>query len=162
VVAKAVSDSNSIERFWIDTPGSAKNTLSQKWAGTLRTDDRRFGERLSFERWKDVPTVTIDELIANYGVPFFIKIDVEGHELTVPRGMHRPVPYLSFEVNLPEFRLEGLRCVQTLENISPIGKFNYAADCRIGLALTEWLAPQEFSKRVESRTDDSIEVFWET
>jgi FkbM family methyltransferase len=162
IVPKAVSDRNVIERMWIDTPGSAKNTLSQKWAETLRSDGARFGEQLSFGQWKEVETVSMNELITEYGSPFFVKIDVEGYERSVLRGMERPVPYLSFEVNLPEFRSEGLECVQMLGRLEPNGVFNYTADCRYGLALKQWLRLEEFSSVLNSCSDKSIEVFWRT
>ena len=162
LVAKAVSDKASFERLLIDAPGSAKNTLSNKWAETLRVDDRRFGQRLDFGHWKDVETTTIEQLIAVYGLPFFIKIDVEGHELSVLRGMKRAVPYLSFEVNLPEFRSEGLECIQTLGRLSENGTFNYTADCRCGLGLERWVDSQEFGSILSSCSENSIEVLWKT
>jgi FkbM family methyltransferase len=43
IVIKAASESCSVEKFWIDVPGSAKSTLSQKWVETLRADAKRFG-----------------------------------------------------------------------------------------------------------------------
>lgn len=162
IVPKAVSDEGSIERMLIDAPGSAMNTLSQKWAQTLRGDDSRFGQTLNFEQWKEVETVSIESLIAEQGLPFFVKIDVEGYEVRVLRGMHRPVPYLSFEVNLPEFRPEGLECVQILGRLAPHGLFNYSSDCRSGLALKRWLALEEFSTVLNSCSGRSIEVFWKT
>src|SRR5260370_2445784 len=54
IVSKAVSDRKSKETMWIDAPGGAKNTLSQKWAERLRDDDKRFGERLNFGQMKEV------------------------------------------------------------------------------------------------------------
>lgn len=162
IVSKAISDRSSTETMWIDAPGGAKNTLSQKWAETLRDDEKRFGHRFSFGQWKEVETISIGQLIAAHGLPFFVKIDVEGHELSVLRGMRRPVPYLSFEVNLPEFRPEGLECIQVLGRLAPDGKFNYTPDCRRGLVLKHWLAKDEFSDVLESCTDESIEVFWKT
>ena len=162
VVGKAVSDRSSVETFWIDQPGSAKNTLSQKWAGTLRDDGKRFGHKLGFEYQREVETLTLWDLIAEYGSPFFVKIDVEGYELSVLRGLQRPVPYLSFEVNLPEFRSEGLECVQVLARLARDGEFNYASDCRHGLALGRWTKAQEFSAILNSCRAASIEVFWKT
>ena len=40
---------------------------------------------------------TLDKLIEQYEVPSFIKIDVEGYELEVLKGLTRLVPALSFE-----------------------------------------------------------------
>jgi FkbM family methyltransferase len=162
IVAKAVSDENSTRTMWVDTPGSALNTLSEKWAETLRSDDLRFGQKLGFGQWKKVETISVDQLIADYGVPFFVKIDVEGHELSVLRGMQRAVPYLSFEVNLPEFRVEGLECVRLLGNLADDGKFNYTNDCRRGLLLNNWVAADEFTTVLASCAERSIEVFWKT
>ncbi|MGB8799205.1 MAG: FkbM family methyltransferase [Candidatus Acidiferrales bacterium] len=162
IVPKAVSDRISTETMWIDAPGSAKNTLSRKWADTLKDDDKRFGHTLGFEQSRQVETVTIEQLIIAHGSPFFIKIDVEGHELSVLRGIRRPVPYLSFEVNLPEFRREGLECIQVLAGLAPDGKFNYSADCRRGLVLDRWIEKEEISAVLDSSRDGSLEVFWNT
>lgn len=162
IIPQAVSDRNSVEKMWIEAPGSAKNTLSQKWVETLRDDDKRFGHTLEFGRWKQIETMTIDQLIVKYGPPFFVKIDVEGHELSVLRGMQSPVPYLSFEVNLPEFKLEGLECVDVLARLAPGGKFNYTPNCQNGLVLDRWLGADEFSAVLRKCTDESIEVFWKT
>jgi FkbM family methyltransferase len=162
VVPKAVSDKGSVERMWIDAPGSAKNTLSRKWVEMLRSDDTRFGQRLKFGHWKQVETLTIEQLITTHGLPLFVKIDVEGHELKVLRALRRTVPYLSFEVNLPEFKPEGLKCVQLLAKLAPDGKFNYTPDCRHGLVLKQWLEGHEFLAVLTSCSDESIEVFWKT
>jgi FkbM family methyltransferase len=162
VVDKAVSDRNTVKTMWIAAPGSAKNTLSQKWVEILRTDDRRFGHKLDFAQRHAIETITLEQLIAEHGLPFFIKIDVEGHEPSVLHSLQRPVPYLSFEVNLPEFKPEGLECVELLRGLSTDGKFNYAADCRRGLALERWLDSQEFAPVLDVCTEKSIEVFWKT
>ena len=139
-----------------------RTLLVRKWADTLRDDDKRFGHSLGFEQSRQVETVTIEQLVIAHGSPFFIKIDVEGHELSVLRGMRRPVPYLSFEVNLPEFRREGLECIQVLAKLAPGGKFNYAIDCRQGLVLKHWTSSGEISAFLDSCSDESIEVFWKT
>ena len=162
IVDKAVSDTTTTQTLWIEEPGSAKNTLNRKWVDTLRSDDKRFGQRLSFSRHRDVVTTTLDALVKAYGTPLFIKIDVEGHEPLVLEGLKKPVPYLSFEVNLPEFRQEGVRCVELLERLAPHGQFNYLVDCRNGMAQKEWVGPREFSRVLGLCTETSIEVFWRT
>lgn len=162
VVSKAVSDRSSTETMWIDTPGGAKNTLSQKWVESLREDNKRFGHKLAFGQRKEVETISMQQIMDAHGVPFFIKIDVEGHELNVLRGMREPVPYLSFEVNLPEFRQEALECVHLLARLDPEGRFNYTDDCRRGLVLPEWISRTEIEVMLDSCADESIEVFWKT
>lgn len=162
VEGKAASERSSTERMYIDAPGSAMNTLSSKWAQALREDEDRFGQKMSFGKWKEVRTVTIDELIRTYGSPFFIKIDVEGHEISVLRGLRRPVPYLSFEVNLPEFRGEGIDCIRTLAALSEKGTFNYTPDCRTGLVLKDWVSESSISAELSLCKHKSIEIFWRT
>src|SRR5579864_706316 len=162
LMAKALGEENSVQKMWIDRPGSALNTLSQKWAEALRQDQSRFGQRVEFNESIEVDVVTIEELIRLHGEPFFIKVDVEGHELAVLRGMRRPVPYLSFEVNLPEFKEEGLECIQVLARLKPSGKFNYTPNLRNGLALREWVSADEIVIILNSCPERSIEVFWKT
>jgi FkbM family methyltransferase len=163
IVGKAVSDRNAVETMWIDEPGSAKNSLSCKWVETLRSDETRFGHSLSFEQRQQIETITLEQLIAAHGLPFFVKIDVEGYELNVLRGLQRSIPYISFEVNLPEFRLEGLQCVELLARLSEKGTFNYSADVsRRGLALEEWPAAEQFSQVLTRCSETSIEVFWKS
>ena len=162
IVGKALSDKNSVETMFFDEPGSAKNTLSKKWVETLRTDQERFGHSLDFREKKDVETTTLDALMNEYGVPYFVKIDVEGYEPTVLQGLQRPVPFLSFEVNLPEFRPEGVQCIERLEKVAPDGKFNYAVDCRKGLVNREWTDAKEFLSVFQQCNEPSIEVFWKT
>jgi FkbM family methyltransferase len=54
-------------------------------------------ERQSWTRRLRVPVTSLDILIAEHGIPAFIKIDVEGFESEVLDGLTRSVPALSFE-----------------------------------------------------------------
>ena len=165
IIGKAVSNKNTTESMWIDGPGSAVNTLSQKWATTLRGNKTRhtYGHcGLDFVQRRIVETTTLEELIAEHGRPLFIKIDVEGYELNVIRGLRQPVPCISFEVNLPEFRPEGLQCVTLLGALAVEGKFNYAVDCERGLVLESWLNCAEFLPVLQRCAENTIEVFWKS
>jgi FkbM family methyltransferase len=167
IVGKALSDKEAVETMWIEKPGSAKNTLSKKWVETLKRDDERFNEHLEFGQQTTVETTTLDKLIAAHGLPFFIKIDVEGHEPSVLRGLHSAVPYLSFEVNLPEFASEGKECVEILSRLAPTGSFNYARwnhdqEQLQTWGLQTWLAATEFLPVLAACPETSIDVFWKT
>jgi FkbM family methyltransferase len=165
IVGKAVSDKNSTETMWIDGPGSAVNTMSPKWVQSLKTNKANFHhshQGLDFARRRAVETVTLDQLILTHGMPFFIKIDVEGYEVNVLRGLSAPVPFVSFEVNLPDFKPEGLECVELLRGIAQGGTFNYAVDCQNGLMLEQWLGAGDFSHELDRCGEKTIEVFWKS
>jgi FkbM family methyltransferase len=160
IVGSAVGAQEGEMTMFIDHAGSAKNTLSSKWVEVLRKDDRRFGSRLDFREQRTVAVTTLEALIRRFGKPVFVKIDVEGYELDVLQGLEQPVPLLSFEVNLPEFRHEGLLCAQRLAQLSKQGLFNYVVDCKKGLELAEWLPYEFFQAVLQQCTDRSIDVLW--
>jgi FkbM family methyltransferase len=163
LVGKAVSDGVGSVEMYIDGPASALNTISPKWANYLRDNREHFEWQhcgLTFSRSKSVETTTVEELVNLYGPPFFVKIDVEGHELNVLRGIRRPVPFLSYEINMRAFKDEGVQCVRILSKLKSDGCFNYTPDCSSGLVLKEWLGPDEFCAVLESCTDETVEVFW--
>ena len=162
IEAKAVSDKKGSSTFWVHESGSAKNTLNDKWVRALATDNQRFGERIEFKQKRTVETVTLQNLIEDYGSPFFIKIDVEGAEQSVIAGLKQAVPYLSFEVNLPEFLAEGLNCIEMLQALSSSGRFNYIADSEQRLVLNEWVMADELAKMLRDCSAKSLDIFWRT
>jgi FkbM family methyltransferase len=162
IIGKAMSDRVGVETMWVHEPGSAKNTLNSKWVATLQSDGARFGKGLQFGQKVEVETTTVGELIRTYGAPFYIKIDVEGHEPSVLRGLHTRVPFVSFEVNLPEFKSEAVQCVELLHALDADGEFNYTADCAGEMVLAQWLEKPAFLRALDSCRVPSIEVFWRT
>ncbi|MEM9975295.1 MAG: FkbM family methyltransferase [Pseudomonadota bacterium] len=54
-------------------------------------------EHVRWDRHQAVKVLTLDALIARFGMPDYIKIDVEGGEMTVLQGLSHPVPMISVE-----------------------------------------------------------------
>jgi FkbM family methyltransferase len=70
-------------------------TTSPKWIDKVRASGGFKGIRWS--EAIEVPALTLDALIARHGLPRFCKIDVEGYEAHILRGLSQPIPLLSFE-----------------------------------------------------------------
>jgi len=117
---------------------------------------------VEFAGREEVETTTLDSLMNTFGAPYYIKVDVEGHEPSVLRGLKRPVPFLSFEVNLPEFLPEGIECVEILTSLCENGRFNWSGDCQGGFALSDWLGGPDFIPVLRRCGEASVEVFWRT
>ena len=91
------------------------STLDTDWISKMKN-----GGRFSSHNWNETETVqvtTLDKAIVKYGLPEFIKVDVEGHELGVLRGLSIPVDLLSLE-----FASESLdsayKCIDHLEKLA--------------------------------------------
>ena len=113
----AVGEREGVAPLLMHHPGSAFNTLNPKWKEMLEADrEARWKEDIEFSgEGYTVGLTTLDELIRTYGVPDFIKIDVEGYEKQVFDGLHQRVPCISFECQLPEFKDDLLAILGRLE-----------------------------------------------
>jgi FkbM family methyltransferase len=110
-------------------------TLSPEWVRAVKASGR-FAE---FE-WNDeleVPVRTLDDLIREYGMPDFCKIDVEGYEYGVIQGLSTPVPALSFEFD-KERAEERIRAVDHVASLG-MQEFNFSFGESLEFALPAWV-----------------------
>jgi FkbM family methyltransferase len=118
------------------------SSLSSEWMDIARR------EQLTNE-WtgESIPVTisTLDGLIARHGVPDYVKIDVEGFELEVLRGLSQQLPVLSFEVQGPALHI-GAACVQLLDALGPY-KFSISPLDR-HLLVTDWLDGEQLLDRL--------------
>lgn len=103
--------------------GHVVSSLSPGWIHQV-TRTGRFGNA-HWDKTFSCRLTTLDKLIAEYGAPAFIKIDVEGYELEVIEGLHRPVPALSFEFT-SEFEEAAFACLDRLDSLG-MTQFNYSS-----------------------------------
>ena len=111
-------------------------------------------ERFKYSEWVDtikVPITTMDALISKYGLPKFCKIDVEGFELQVLKGLHQLIPFMSLEYCVPEMQKELMDCIQYLHSLSPRGEFNYSIGESMKWAQTSWMDFDTFSRHIQTK-----------
>ena len=150
VVQKALGESEGEAELMISNANTI-TSLSPEWVRAVR-ESGRFSE-YSWDARQVVPVTTLDRLMEEYGVPSFIKVDVEGYEYQVVRGLSQPVKTLSLEFT-PEFIDSTFRCIDHLQRLGEI-RLNYSVGETMRLALTEWVAPQEMVAILSSFRDDT-------
>jgi len=122
------------------------STMSDKWQS-----EGRFAGNNQWRKTLSVEVTTLDCLIARYGTPQFCKIDVEGFEVSVLRGLSHPVPMLSFEFTR-EFFIDAKACIDHLLSIGP-AVFNASFGETMILMGEEWMNPEVLYKRIEAEDD---------
>ena len=93
-----------------------------------------------------VPVVTLDSAIKCFGKPAFCKIDVEGWELEVLKGLSQPIPLLSFEFHLGSGEVEkALACLEKITEFGD-GLVNITPAESSSFHFKEWMPLREFIK----------------
>ena len=143
--------------FWISRLTPSISTLSHHWLTTVQQSPR-----FASARWEEqipVTVTTLDALIAQYGKPAFCKIDVEGAELDVLRGLSQALPALSFEY-IPATIETALGCIDRLSQLGDY-EYNWRVSEWPRLRSREWLSPQAMAEQLQrlSRNSNSGDVY---
>jgi FkbM family methyltransferase len=97
----------------------------------------------------DIEMTTMDVLIEKYGTPNFCKIDVEGYEYDVLKGLSKPLKALSLEYIVPENTQVLVDCLKHLSSLGNIEcNFSYGESMKFN--MPNWKSGQEMIDYVQT------------
>ena len=126
---------------------SSAHTVSSMSPQYIETVGKEVFADQTWSREVAIPTATLDQMIVRYGRPRFIKIDVEGFELNVLKGLSQTIPFISFEFT-PIVINEAKNCVDRLHEISGDFLFDYCFGEDLNFVLPEHVDYRTFSRDV--------------
>jgi FkbM family methyltransferase len=135
LVAAALGRSAGTATLLVSERTPTVTTLSTDWADNVK-DEPSF-RNVAWSGREQVELTTLQALIERYGLPQFVKIDVEGYEAEVLAGLASAVPSLSFEY-VPAARRVALDCVERLAVLGDY-RYNWSQGESHRLVAREWL-----------------------
>lgn len=141
----ASSESGKDITLYIHSKNSL-STVEKKWKQRGRFSWRGvYADVGTWVKEVQVPTVTLDELIEEYGVPETIKVDVEEHELDVIRGLSAKVDHLTFQ-----WHQESIDNVELiLKHLSSIGFTEFGSITINNDGEQYFQKPPEYTKSID-------------
>lgn len=100
-----------------------------------------------------LPVTTLDRLIERYGRPAFCKIDVEGAESDILRGLSQPIPLVAFEY-IPAVPEVAREAVALLESLGPY-RFNRVVGEQHRFVSENWVTGSEVLAEIAGLTPES-------
>jgi FkbM family methyltransferase len=115
------------------------STMSDEFIAQVQMTSR-FGTHNWTDRY-EVAVTTLDDLISEHGEPVFCKIDVEGYEAEVLRGLSKPLRSLSFEF-MTELDDVYRACITHLDGLGSY-EYNFSLGESMRMARAKWLRSDE-------------------
>ena len=136
IIPKGVGARNEVKEFFLaDDP--LVSSFNQEWIKGMKDTHL---QKKNWDKSEKIEIVTLDMLIKEYGVPDFIKIDTEGFELEVIKGLSTPVKALSFEYTLPHLKEQVITCVDLLDELyKKKALFNICRDESYAMKFDNWM-----------------------
>jgi FkbM family methyltransferase len=145
VLQAAVGERNGLAELKVSDRKDKMSSLSSEWCEAVSQGNQDYVGM--WNRTLTVPMITLDSLVHRYGLPFYIKIDVEGYEEQVLKALSRCPPLLSFEFNTM-FLDPALRALDN--SIFNEATFNYTLVDPVKFELQNWVDREELKKRILS------------
>lgn len=139
VLPEAVGSQIGTEIMHVSLANPTISTLSSRpWRDMMNAYERI---PTIWDEEVEVRITTLDELIERFGLPKFIKLDIEGYEEEALKGLSQPVDLLSLEF-IGRDADRTIRCVDLLNNLDSY-EFNISYGESLNLEWPEWKGKAE-------------------
>jgi FkbM family methyltransferase len=120
IIQVVVSDTENVVDFTLVKDNEAYSTMLPNGLIHFKhLDKTKFYQ-------KKIKSTTLTSEIKKFGIPDYIKIDCEGAEYLILKDLKNSIKLISFEVNLPQYKIEGIKIVNSLSS-----KFDYEFNVRL-------------------------------
>ncbi len=112
---EAVGGSSGTNELSISHWTPTVSTISGPWKDRIVDVNPTFS-KVRWDRRVEVDVVSLDDLIGLYGIPAYCKIDTEGSEIEVLRGLSHGIELISFEFIYGNLEAT-ISCIELLEEL---------------------------------------------
>lgn len=152
IVHAAVGNSTGLATFNMSDQSDGLSAISTEWLDAL---NKHYGRSQKiWNRTATVPMITIDTLAAHFGVPYYVKIDIEGYDSFALDGMSTQPALASFEFHRVCLQ-NALDCVDK-KVFSPSSLFNIHTSGPKFL-LPKWVGKDQLKKALQDF--DDLEIY---
>lgn len=140
IVNKGVGNEKGIKELKVSNK-SEVSTFSDEFI-----EQYKYQAFLNWDKTEQVEVITINDLIEQFGIPAYCKIDVENYEYEVLKVLKTTIPAISFEFNYP-LRSNTIQCIEKLNQLGNYN-FNYIAFEQMRFINKSWVSTDEIIKLI--------------
>ncbi len=148
IVHAAVGNTTGLATFNMSDQSDGLSAISTEWLEAL---NKHYGRSQKvWNRTATVPMITIDSLMAHFGAPYYVKIDIEGYDSFALDGMSTQPALLSFEFHRVCLQ-NALDCLEK-SVVAPCSVFNiHIAGPKF--LLPTWVGKEELKRNLAGLED---------